>query len=177
MLESDKITRSTLLPFGPNWVPIIEERISSKTGENHEELLQSLRKSHGSGLALLLCAILANDGGRIVLPCEQKCRQIASFCVEFSEALAGCQHAEPLLGLPSSLLGRLARSTSCVVSPPLCISVALQVAHTAPSALRLPVDACGYIWICPASRPSSGGQRLLTISLSSSIVDYFSFFV
>ena len=102
-----------------------------------------------------------------MLPDVETCKAILKICDLYRVVMASCEHSYSLCHLPGSVIGRLARSASCVLSPLFCVSIALQVAVSAPSALLLPGfdnTCCGLLCSDATLRPSMSCNKLVAIT-------------
>ena len=149
LLHVSFISRQILLPFGTNWFPtILSDCFDCGQDQERLRVLEKLRSSTSEGLVLLLCALVTGNGGKIVLPDADTCRAILEILSIHRIATCLCEHSRSLHQLPATVIGRIARSTSCTLSPFFCVSIALQVATSAPSALLLPGlnSSCGHLY-------------------------------
>ena len=82
LLRVHFIGRKTLLPFGANWVPRINERISDDGGVdcNKALLLRKLYNKKSSNVALLLCALITGKDGYITIFDEKTCEDTLKVC-------------------------------------------------------------------------------------------------
>ena len=73
-------------------------------------------KKNRGRLPALRCALLTADGGSFAVPDDSVCQLLLLVCGLFEKALQTCAFSFPLFRIPATLVGRLARSTSCVIS-------------------------------------------------------------
>ena len=138
--------REQLLPFGPNWVPEWQACSGSNDNISCVALLQRLRNTERGRSPMLLCSLLMGAGGHVSLPSSNICQLLLLVCELFEYARNDCLFSNPLLQSPGSLMGRLSRSTCCVLSPQCCLTIALYAAVTCPSSVVLPGNHVGYIY-------------------------------
>ena len=129
-----------MLPFGADWLPVVTENLRPVCAAS-TTLLSILQDCRVSALPALLCALLSQDKGQIFLPSSYHCGIVLQICGIFEKAKASCPHARMFCCLPPTILGRIARSTSCTLTPNSCITEALFCACCCPSCLFVP----GYV--------------------------------
>ena len=128
------------------WLPIVPQGIqpSSKASE---DLLKMLFDCRVNALPLLFCAILACEQGKVLLPSTSKCQLILDIFSTFDKAKAACPLLLLFRCLSPTILGRIARSTSCILAPRSCITTALFYALASPT-LLLFSGSLGWITGC-----------------------------
>ena len=148
LLHVDSIRRQGLLPFECNWVPELVDDMAAINGSYQGKVLQRLRSANRGRLPVLLCALLAADEQSFTLPAGSVSQLLLLVCDLFEKAAQTCAFSFPLFHIPATLVGRLARSTSCVISPNVCITAALWLAISSSTAvLLLPGYAVGCIYV------------------------------
>ena len=170
LLHMDTICRLRLLPFECNWVPELIDDMALLNGRYQLKVLQCLRSANRGRLPALLCALLTADGGSFAVPDDSVCQLLLLVCGLFEKALQTCAFSFPLFRIPATLVGRLARSTSCVISSGFCITAALWFAINSPAAVRLPGGAVGSIWALECQECTACGRVVgVSSSLSKSL--------
>ena len=169
LLQVDVLCRERLLPFGPNWVPEWQACSGSNDNISCVALLQRLRNLERGRLPMLLCSLLMGAGGHVSLPSSNICQLLLLVCELFEYARNDCLFSNPLLQSPGSLMGRLSRSTCCVLSPQCCLTIALYAAVTCPSSVVLPGNHVGYIYNFDLQAPLNDRR---TIGFSSNVCTF-----
>ena len=108
--------------------------------------MQNLLRHPSRGrFAFLLCAALSPADG-ICLPSDATCTAILQAQSFYEAAIAVCPFTLSTVGLlPGTLLGCLARSTGCTLSPHHCITLQLKCAVSAPAAVFPVNPTVGWI--------------------------------
>ena len=100
-------------------------------------LLHLIRRSSQARLPLLLCSLVLPGSSEFHLPSGIRCALILSLIDAFDKAQVNCRSLRVLQNLPPTVLGRLSRSTGCVLCPGSCSTAALFLALCSPSSLDL----------------------------------------
>ena len=137
LLRLPYISRYDLLPFGPDWLPILGDSPRPSCPAS-AELLALLGGCRTNPLPLLLCALLSADHGKIRMPSSFNCELVLRISNLFECAKRNCPLLDGFRCLPPSIWGRIARSTSCILVPHCCISLALLFAISSPTTLIQP---------------------------------------
>ena len=119
------------------------------------ELTHRLRDLDHGRLPMLLSALLTGGNGCVSLPSANFCQLLLLVCDLFEKARETCLFCYPLLQLPGTVLGRVSRSTSCVLAPTVCATVAIFAATTCPSSLEWSGSHVGYIYDLDRQVPSN----------------------
>ena len=125
-----------------------------------------LRSSHLNVLPLLLCAVLSSDQGSVLLPSSKQCQEILFICALFEKAKATCHEMGTFLRIPPTLLGRIARSTSCTLAPRSCIALAVFCAVSCPACLILAGGSLGDFYGSNIASLDLEDRRVVCFSVS-----------
>ena len=117
-------------------------------------------------LAVLLWQMMAMS--QEVAPSDSACLRILALLSAFRLARTVCCHrGADLWTLPPTILGRIARSTSCVLDSRVCITMVIYSALTVPAVLAL-TDPAGFVSLPVFSWNSACSLRLVLVSYLSS---------
>ena len=152
-------------------MPILPDRLQS-VSRLSEELLCRLHDTQRNVLPLLLCSLLAADQGKILLPSAEHCAAILNICSIFDRAKNTCPQMNTFSYIPPTLLGRIARSTSCTVDAHSCITLAVFFASSCPACLSLPGGNVGDICCSNILCRTPPGRRVVVFSPLLSIPSY-----
>ena len=161
----EKVTASALFPHGVDLFDRLVVPTMRVYGGAAIELQQLLKKRDlGARLALLLWGMTLPPGPEILdLPSATECRAILDLVAAFRAARGCCGHqCAALWVVPPTLLGRIARSTSCVLDPRVCITMVLSMAVTIPALLVEDIPA-GFVTIQERHWSRPANTRWVTI--------------
>ena len=159
------ISRLTLLPLGADWVPILPDRLESFCPSSEKPLCR-LRDNQSNILPLLLCSLLSGDQGHVLLPSSEHCAEILNICAVFDRAKKTCPQINAFLCIPPTVLGRIARSTSCVLEALSCITLAIFCAISCPVCICLPGGNVGDFCFSDVSCSCRSNRRVVGFSSS-----------
>ena len=156
---------SSLFPHGMD----VFNRLASQTGEVHrgpvQDLVELLRRRDLAGrIAFLLCGTFLPVGSdMLVLPPVDTCRGIISVVTAWQTARGECCHrGAALWNIPPTLLGRIARSTTCGLDPRTCVTMVLSLAVSVP-AILCEKSSVGFISLPEWPRMGKDAMRWVTI--------------